>query len=139
MVDDIVTFSQQPCAADAESIDLKYIPADEEAALRAKETHELIKNKSSEMERERLIRWEEEKIDKEERHIRSLERDRKSELSNLKRRQAYAANNLAGAVYHQSLSDEMQAVNQRYDALIAQRQASIERIRAEIDRMKMNK
>ena len=87
------------------------------------------------MELERRIRWERDKIQEEERHINSLQRQRSAEIAALQQRQTRANNNLAGATFRQSLAEEMQAVNQRFDAQIAQRQANIDRMRADIERM----
>lgn len=41
-----------------------------------------------------------------------------AEIAQLERKQRKAKNNLAGAQYHNSLSTQMQAVTQKYTALI---------------------
>ncbi|MBE0454862.1 MAG: DUF4124 domain-containing protein [Roseovarius sp.] len=130
-----ITFSQQPCAANAEAINLRYSKPDEDSAARAQEDHEQTTSRAASMELERRIRWERDKIQEEERHINSLQRQRSAEIAALQQRQTRANNNLAGATFRQSLAEEMQAVNQRFDAQIDQRQANIDRMRADIERM----
>ena len=55
-------------------------------------------------------------------------------MDDLRNRKGYARNNLAGAMWEQSLSTEMQAVASKYAAEIDAKQERIKRLRAELDR-----
>lgn len=64
-----------------------------------------------------------------------LQADMDRELAALRRRQALAYNNLAGAMLEQSLATEMQAVVSKYDALMRVEQNTIARLQAEQQRL----
>jgi len=57
------------------------------------------------------------------------------EVAELENEQLYAANNLAGANYHASLSTKIQTVTQKYNSLVDSRYESIKFARAEIERL----
>ncbi len=58
------------------------------------------------------------------------------EIDNLQRKKQSANNNLAGTTWEQSISDEMSAVSQKYDALIRNDQSQINLLRADADRLR---
>ena len=58
------------------------------------------------------------------------------QIANLQRKKQYANNNLAGATWEQSISDEMSAVSQKYDALIRNDQSQIDLLRADAERLR---
>ncbi|MDV7391114.1 hypothetical protein RZS08_07170, partial [Arthrospira platensis SPKY1] len=58
------------------------------------------------------------------------------EMASLSRKKQFASNNLAGATWEESISEEMNAVAQKYDALIRNDQSRIEQLRAAADRLK---
>lgn len=65
---------------------------------------------------------------------RTLENDQKrldADLKAYQRKKMYANNNLAGATWESSISQEMQAVTQRYETKAASDRAKIEKLRAE--------
>ena len=135
VVDGETIFSQQPCSAQAEEVQINFIRANEEEARRRGEAAEFDRSTAEGLERQRRIREIQARIDTENRAINQLQRDRDRELANIRRRQANTNDNLAGATLRHSLSEEMNGVNQRYDSQIAQRQTTIDRLQAEITRI----
>lgn len=67
--------------------------------------------------------------------IGSYQRSLSKEVAELENEQLYAANNLAGANYHASLSTKIDATTQKYNSLIDSRHESIKFNRAEIERL----
>ena len=59
-----------------------------------------------------------------------------SEMDSLRRKKQFANNKLAGATWEQSISDEMNAVVQKYDALIRNDQNQIERLHTDADQLR---
>ena len=66
------------------------------------------------MELERKQREIDYAVDELESRIRQYQFDMQRELTQLRHKKDYAANNLAGATYEQSISEEMQVVADRY-------------------------
>ncbi|MCW8830990.1 MAG: DUF4124 domain-containing protein [Gammaproteobacteria bacterium] len=136
-LDGQTVFSQTPCAEDAEKYQVDYIKANEENAAELAERNararEDLENTSVELE----IRGIGLKIKKEQAYISTLQGQRDSELRALRNKKRYASNNLAGATWEQSISDEMNAINSRYDAMIEERQARINRLERDIDRLSL--
>ncbi|MFO7593436.1 MAG: hypothetical protein R6X15_05255 [Pseudomonadota bacterium] len=134
-VDGKTVFSQTPCAADAEEYQVDYIRQNAENAKAMTEQNERIRESTNasltEMEIRRLGR----EIKSEEANIRVLQKRRDGELAALRQKKSRANNNLAGAVWEQSISDEMNAVNKRYDAQISERQTNIQRMLDQVDRL----
>jgi hypothetical protein len=58
-----------------------------------------------------------------------------AELAQLRNKKAYANNNLAGATWESSISQEMTAIAQRYDTKIRMAADRVERLRAELAAM----
>lgn len=69
-------------------------------------------------------------IEREERHLETIERDRDTELSQLREKKSYARNNLAGATWEQSISSEMIAVTNKYESKIRAQQRKIDEMKS---------
>jgi hypothetical protein len=87
-------------------------------------------------ERERKLRSVGYDIDQVERQLESDQKRLDAELNALKAKKAYASNNLAGATWVASISQEMLAVTQRYETKAAGDRAKLEKLRAERDSLK---
>jgi len=129
VVDGKTVFSQVPCAPDAETVTVKTTPANtglakERAAKAAATDREIEINQT-----EREIRRCENKIEGYE-----VARDR--ELATLRAKKALANNNLAGATWEGSISEEMQAVASKWQSRIDGEQRRIEALRAKADRLR---
>jgi hypothetical protein len=125
-----IEFSDRPCRRTAgETVELHYHTPD--AAVSGAAVRELADTQAEldlSLERRRLER----QIRTAEQRIRALRAERDRELAALRERKAQAANNLAGATWEQSISQEMAAVAQRYGDDIAVRQDDIGRMRDQL-------
>ncbi len=136
-VDDkgVTTFSQAPCAIDAEEVKVRtYRPREEDADAaqsRVDEIDDARRVRTQQIEITRQRRVIDQKIAFEEADIDRLEARRDAELAALQGRQRTASNNIAGAAYLQSISTEMQAVVSRYESQISGKRAEIARLRAQ--------
>ncbi len=74
-------------------------------------------------------------IDRREERIRSLENERDQKLAALKNKKRYANNNLAGATWEESISTEMQAINDQYQSKIDSQRRKIDRLQEQADRV----
>ena len=135
-VDGKTEFSQTPCAADAEKYQVDYTRQNAENAQSISDQTSRLRESTNaslnQMEINRLGR----EIDKEEANIRILQDKRDRELAALRSKKRRANNNLAGATWQQSISDEMIAVNKRYDSQVEDKQKRIERMLDQIDRLR---
>lgn len=116
-----LTFSQKPCAQDAEKIKVSG-PSETGTNFAGSDFSKFDAEKAKEN-KEKAINNIYKRID----GLRA-ERDRK--INNLKGRQGYARNNLAGATYMQSLATEMQSVTDDYNARIEMEMKEIEQLRS---------
>ena len=116
-----LVFSQRACAADAEKI--KVDPPAKTGTNFAGSDFSEFDAKKSKDNREAAIANAYKRID-------MLRAERDNKIANLKHRQGYANNNLAGATYMQSLATEMQAVTDDYNARIEIEMKEIESLRA---------
>ncbi|MDD3610100.1 MAG: DUF4124 domain-containing protein [Halothiobacillaceae bacterium] len=108
-------FSQTPCAEDAEQIELKVVrPTDEQIAQQA-QIGQRYDKMSTGYALDRQIQTLEQKIGARRAELDRLRATRDRQLSALRRMKDHANNNLAGATWEGSLSDEMQAINQKFD------------------------
>lgn len=129
VIDGVTTFSQTPCAEDAEKIEVKPVqPATEQGADATQSAREHLDQVSVDV-RKRNINIQ---IRRLEDRRRGLQRQRDAELDRLKAQQGTARNNLAGATYHAGLAQEMRAVNERYTADINSLQTEIDQLRQEL-------
>lgn len=137
IVDGVTKFSQKPCDDDAEPYEVKHSQPLVNQVEQARTGQPNLYNAQSTGNRTEL----------EERRISILKRNlnielvrldarksrlteqRNSDLARVRAQKNRAANNLAGAVWEDSLSSEMSAINQRYDS-------DIREINREIDSIK---
>lgn len=143
-IDGKTVFSDQPCAADAKPIDVR--PASGRAgagpvSAPAQSGAAPINSSSNpqavvaRMEHERALRDIDHRISVEHSRIRDEEGKMNAELAALRAKKAQANNNLAGAVWENSISEEMTAVVGRYDVRIRAIQGEIERLKGERERL----
>lgn len=117
------TFSQRPCAVNAEVVSV-----DGPALSGSVKTNMTAVNKVRDSNRVREI----DRIVKERYQvIDNLRSKMEKEMAVLKNRQGYARNNLAGATWQQSLATEMQSVSDKYSVLIDLELNKIDRLEAE--------
>lgn len=83
------------------------------------------------MQRERRLREIEHEIAAIDREILGYEASLDADLAALKNSKRYARNNLAGATFEQSVSTEMQAINEKYKTKISMAQTKQDRLRTE--------
>ncbi|MCW8918943.1 MAG: DUF4124 domain-containing protein [Gammaproteobacteria bacterium] len=131
-----ITFSQTPCAANAQEYQVDYIKPNADHAARMSEQTQSSAAAVAASQTEREIRSQGLAIKDEEANIRVLQSRRDKELAALRSKKNLANNNLAGATWEQSISDEMNAVNGRYDAQISEKQTNIQRMSEQIDRLR---
>jgi hypothetical protein len=121
-------FSDTPCAPNAQVHELRVSkPSDADATAATVRLQQTIDNESLESRR----RMADLQINYAESSLRSLEKERDSEIAFLKVKQGMASNNLAGATWEQALATEMQAVIMRYDSKIQAVREEITKLRAE--------
>lgn len=117
------TFSQRPCADNAEKVTVK----DHNSGISVGPSGDFSKmrdgNKSRQL--ERRIQILEDEID-------LLHSSRDRDLAALRRKKRYANNNLAGATWEQSISTEMQSITASYAQRIESRRDEISQLRSEL-------
>lgn len=116
-------YSQMPCGSDAEKTTIT--PPDEIGSVSTD------RNSLRAIKQSNRLRDIERDIAAENRRIRSLQQSMDSDLEKLRQKKRQARNNLAGAQWEQSISAEMSAVVERYNAKIAAANARIERLERE--------
>lgn len=104
-----LVFSQNPCAADAEVLDVE---------VKSSGIDVVGEGDFSRVDAGNNARARDRAIADRRLAIRSLENQRDTKISELKRQQGYANNNQAGATYRQSIAIEMQAVGEDYNSRI---------------------
>ena len=141
-----MVFSDQPCAADAKPIEVRpasghSAPALPPLVITTPGAPQPINASSNpqavvaRMEHERALRDIDHRISVEHSRIREAEGRMNAELAALRAKKAQANNNLAGAVWENSISEEMSAVVARYDVRIRAIQGEIERLQGERERL----
>tara|TARA_R110002049_G_scaffold180263_4_gene347281 strand:- start:3423 stop:3896 length:474 start_codon:yes stop_codon:yes gene_type:complete len=65
----------------------------------------------------------------------NLEKERDQNLVALQNKKRYADNNLAGATWEESISSEMQAINEQYQSKIDSQRRKIDRLQEQADRV----
>jgi len=120
-------FSDRPCAENAEQVDVTVQSSGISHAPQGDFSQVSADIKRRELER-RVERIEDE--------IDALEKDLDRKLQMLQVKQSYAANNLAGATFGQSIATEMAATSQDYSARIQRKQDEITRLHQEISELK---
>ena len=126
VIDGELIFSQQPCEYGAERIGDAGSSTEDPA-----QSVPVTTGPDNYVARVRLER----RINRHQRNISALQRERDRELARVRQRMQRANNNLAGATYIQGLSTEMQAVTDSYSSRIDVEQRSIDRLLTELDRL----
>ena len=144
-VDGKTTFSDRPCATDAKPINVRPasghsgavapVPTAAPAASVPINSSNNPQAVVAKMERDRALRDIGHDIEIEHSKIREEEESMSRELAALRNKKQYANNNLAGAVWEQSISAEMAAVVAGYEQRIQSRRERVKRLEA--DRAKM--
>ena len=120
-----LTFSDQPCQGEpSEEVTVDYIEPSESQRRQAAEVAARDSQMLAEQDRQNRIAATEERI-------RNLKESRDQELEALRNKKRYANNNLAGATWEQSISQEMDAVAQRYNADIQAAREELSELRAQ--------
>ena len=120
--DDTTVFSDKSCDQNAKKIEIRY-PTEVLSVDEAKKESEALKKKADFVTKKRLLRNE---ITRKESSVDMLTKEMNRKLDELRQKKLMAANNLAGAIWENSLSEEMNAVSMDYGA-------RIEKVRREID------
>ena len=128
-------FSDQPCAADAEKLEVRVIQPSEEEQKRAEERlKKWGKDLSiSELKRRRAALVQ--SILDDEARINNLNASMERDLALLRAKKLRANNNLAGATWENSISKEMDAVTKKYQLQIDRIQRNIDRTRNVIEQL----
>lgn len=117
IINDKPVFSQLPCAPDAESITIKTpkksIAVPYQGSAKQKMQHRLDAHEMKSAAKTTAT-----KIKKADQRIAKYEREMNNKLNALKRKKGRANNNLAGAQWESSISEEMTAVTNKYTQLI---------------------
>jgi len=134
----IVKFQQMPCTLQGggEAVTVKPIPSSGIVNLETSEDSKRIQNLTNQMGRDRRLLEIDREIGNLESRIDSDRSAMSNEMARLKRKKAFAANNLAGATWERSISEEMSAVAAKYDAMIRSSQSRIDQLRKEEDRLR---
>lgn len=133
-----VVYQSAPCPATAKGSELtlqKVAPAPTSSPADSEELKR-IQQTADALERERRLTEIDRDIKRLEGRIIDHRSEMDGEMNGLRRKKQFANNNLAGATWEQSISDEMNAVAQKYDALIRDDQNRIERLRADADQLR---
>ncbi|HSH85528.1 MAG TPA: DUF4124 domain-containing protein [Guyparkeria sp.] len=106
-----LTFSDRPCPGQpTEEIAIDYLEPTDAQRLQAAETAVSY----ARLEQERAMQARHDRIAAIEQRVRRLQKARDRELAVLRARKRYAANNLAGATWLQSINQEMDTVTRKY-------------------------
>lgn len=120
----VVTFSQMPCGHDAKKIQVETAEPTAAAAAQSRKDIDSMNKTVAESAYQRQLQAKRNRIQE-----LIDERDRK--LSALRYKKQYANNNLAGATWEKSISDEMQAVTMRYSTDIANARSDLHQLEKE--------
>ncbi len=125
------TYSQQPCAASAEKIQIKTNNPTEDQLAASRLRQENGRAFSREQDINKLNRANSDMHHQIERYQRDMDR----ELAALQNKKGRAANNRAGAEWESSMSQEMQAITSKYQIKIQTAQQRISINDASINRL----
>jgi len=137
-IDGKTVFSDRPCSADATKIDVRpaagRAPSAEQGGITDAPTGVPINSSTNpralldRMERERRVRELEYEIQRRRSKIVDEQAAMEREVATLREKKTHANNNLAGATWEKSISEEMSAVVARYDVRIRTLQDEIDRL-----------
>lgn len=140
-------FQDVPCSGSGAKVSVKPAnaptspatdsPAPKDSAPPSQTALSKLKQNVEAMENERRQRENEYEIRGLENDIYSYESRMEIELTALQRKKAYAANNLAGATWEQSISTEMEAVSEKYRTRIQIAQDRITQLEREVEDLKL--
>lgn len=133
-----VVYQSAPCPTASKGSEITLQKAAPAAVVSPADAEELnrIQQTAGAMERERKLKEINRDIGRAETQIAEYRQAMSQELNDLQQKKLSANNNLAGATWEQSISAEMSAVSQKYDALIRTEQTRIERLRADADQLR---
>ncbi|MCC8991749.1 MAG: DUF4124 domain-containing protein [Streptococcus sp.] len=133
-----VVYQTAPCPATTKGSELNLQKAPPPSATSAADAEELkrLQQTAGKMERDRKLTEIDREIGRLEGQIIEHRSAMSDQIANLQRKKQSANNNLAGSTWEQSISDEMSAVSQKYDALIRNDQSQINLLRADADRLR---
>ena len=133
-----VVYQNAPCpdATKGSELTLQKAPPTTDATPADAGELKRIQQTASAMERERRLAEIDREIKRLEDRIVGHRSAMDSEMASLRRKKQFASNNLAGATWEQSISDEMNAVAQKYDALIRNDQNQIDFLRKDAERLR---
>lgn len=123
-------FSQTPCAANAEEVQLKVHRPSEADIKAAEDRAALTKGEGDALRADRKSRAAGIEITQLEQEIESYQEQMDRELADLNDRKASANNNLAGATLEQSIATEMKTVVEKYNTKIKLARDKISVLRA---------
>lgn len=129
VIDGRTTYSQRPCADDAQQIDTTPARGRRTAPGQTTST-ERVSETAHDLAGARHLRNLDFDIDRTERRIDALRQRMSREMDALRAKKAHANNNLAGATWEQSIGTEMQAVASRYTTDIEAEQRKLDDLRA---------
>jgi len=130
VVDGKPVFSQIPCAPDAEVVNLDIVKPTAEQQDASAERLANVRATQSDAKRERDREL---ALRQAEREVRRLEAARDRELAEIERKRGHAANNMAGAVWEQSLATDKQTVVAKYSPRIEAAQQEVRRLSEQRD------
>lgn len=125
-------FSAMPCSADARTIDVKPAAGASRPAAPAASANLAPGTLSERADAAANRRILDDDIWRKQRSVDALHEELQTRQAQLRTKKGYANNNLAGAVWEQSISDEMQAVAAEYDL-------KIRRANKDLDDLKMRR
>ena len=145
-VDGKIVFADQPCAADAKPIAVRpasghsapslpavVIPGAASQAINSSSNPQAVVARA---ERERAIRELQFTINARRSQIGEEQAAMDREIASLRQQKTYANNNLAGATWQKSISEEMNAVVGRYDVRIRALQDEIDRLEMDLSTLR---
>jgi uncharacterized protein DUF4124 len=131
-------FSQRPCGDNAEAGTVSGPPpTGTPATITAEATTASTESPSAwdKIEAANTLREANREIHRREAQVTSLEKERDQKLAALQNKKRYANNNLAGATWEESISSEMQAINDQYQSKIDSQRQKIGRLQEQADRV----
>ena len=124
-------YADAPCGgAKSAVMDIRQDRAVQTAS--AASTQEALAEKSSKVDKMIKRRQLQDDIDRSESYISSLHSQREREMNALRAKKMRANNNLAGAVWEQSISAEMNAVTSKYDSKVKSEQSRLDNLRDQL-------
>lgn len=118
-----MNFSDKPCGDKVEAVTLKAGTTYTKAGDAKQWEAVSLSNSTRELER---------KITSRQDNIRNLRRTMDTKLADLRYQKSLSTNNMAGATWDKSLSDEMEVVSDKYNALIQYEMKEIEHLRSQL-------